>query len=86
MEPWKDPPFLRTVNHLFLWAIYTIIPSRFGHHQRGFAPGTASHRPAAQRECGLAGDAAGGPGGWVKPQEELIKNQHDIVISHLNKG
>ena len=18
--PWKDPPFLRTVNHLFLWA------------------------------------------------------------------
>ena len=19
--PWKDPPFLRTVNHLFLWAI-----------------------------------------------------------------
>jgi len=24
MEPWKDPPFLRTVNHLFLWAIYTM--------------------------------------------------------------
>jgi len=22
--PWKDPPFLRTVNHLFLWAIYTM--------------------------------------------------------------
>ena len=20
--PWKDPPFLRTVNHLFLWAIF----------------------------------------------------------------
>ena len=20
-SPWKDPPFLRTVNHLFLWAI-----------------------------------------------------------------
>ena len=24
MLPWKDPPFLRTVNHLFLWAIYTM--------------------------------------------------------------
>ena len=23
-SPWKDPPFLRTVNHLFLWAIYTM--------------------------------------------------------------
>ena len=22
--PWKDPPFLRTVNHLLLWAIYTM--------------------------------------------------------------
>jgi len=22
--PWKDPPFLRTVNHLFLWDIYTM--------------------------------------------------------------
>ena len=22
--PWEDPPFLRTVNHLFLWAIYTM--------------------------------------------------------------
>ena len=22
--PWKDPPSLRTVNHLFLWAIYTM--------------------------------------------------------------
>ena len=22
--PWKDPPFLRTVNHLFLWAIYAM--------------------------------------------------------------
>ena len=21
-SPWKDPPFLRTVNHLFLWAIF----------------------------------------------------------------
>jgi hypothetical protein len=20
-SPWKDPPFLRTVNHLFLWAM-----------------------------------------------------------------
>ena len=23
-SPWKDPPFLRTVDHLFLWAIYTM--------------------------------------------------------------
>ena len=23
-SPWKDPPFLRTVNHLFLWAIDTM--------------------------------------------------------------
>ena len=23
-SPWKDPPFLRTVNHLFLRAIYTM--------------------------------------------------------------
>ena len=22
--PWKDPPFLSSVNHLFLWAIYTM--------------------------------------------------------------
>ena len=22
--PWKDPPLLRTVNHLFLWSIYTM--------------------------------------------------------------
>ena len=21
-SPWQDPPFLRTVNHLFLWAIF----------------------------------------------------------------
>jgi len=25
--PWEDPPFLRTVNHLFLWAIYTMAMS-----------------------------------------------------------
>ena len=23
-SPWKDPPFLSSVNHLFLWAIYTM--------------------------------------------------------------
>ena len=22
--PWKDPPFLSSVNHLFPWAIYTM--------------------------------------------------------------
>ena len=23
-SPWKDPPIFRTVNHLFLWTIYTM--------------------------------------------------------------
>ena len=23
-SPWKDPPFLSSANHLFLWAIYTM--------------------------------------------------------------
>ena len=30
-SPWKDPPFLRTVNHLFLWAIEK--PGYVSHNQ-----------------------------------------------------
>jgi len=27
-SPWKDPPFFSSVNHLFLWAIYTMATYR----------------------------------------------------------
>ena len=44
--PWKDPPFLRTVNrlnHLFLWAIYTMAMSVITRWYRNLFP---SSRPS----------------------------------------
>ena len=40
-SPWKDPPCLRTVNHLFLWAIYTMAMLN---NQRVKGTSTGNHR------------------------------------------
>ena len=34
--PWKDPPFLSSVNHLFLWAIYTMATLNNQRVSKGF--------------------------------------------------
>ena len=70
--PWKDPPFLTTVNHLFLWAIYTMAMlgitrgyvhfSVFSNHPSTW-PGAFSITSTFKSL--LAGRYVASPGGWT---------------------